>query len=339
MGNLLPLSKSINSSLQNDIFEDKKAGKFRNGEEVRRGYYNGSYNEIEVSQYKDWNADTILERGLKIVNFMQEEWNFKFKNKSDKIRFLGLSFMGNEEDEYEDYNEIEEEPELIEDKNILYYDLEGELNLTVDGIKYAVGLYKDGGILVKAGSKLRMDVKSVRDNMQKKIDKYREDPNIQNDEYINDVFYDSPSLAANVILGNHKNGWTSWKNNDGKTLDELVRTPNNNLDKKLKNIPVDTAVLFQELNKRVLDINENIERVYAKDYIGYRFGKNFLEVHVNKKALLCYTVNGDLYKTNELLKHVPEYYGWHVDTSFYINNVEEIDKFWDVIIDSYNRVK
>lgn len=222
LGNLLPLSKSINSSLQNDSFEEKKIGKYRNNEEVRRGYHNGSYSEIEIMQYEDWNAETILERGLKMIDFMQEEWNFKFHNRAEKIKFLGLNFMCTDEDEYEDYYDVEDD-EILDNKSIIYENWDEELHLTIENIKYATGLYKNGGILVKEKSKLRTNVQAARSSMQNKIDKYRKDSNIQNGIYINDVFYESPSLAANVILGNHKNGWICWKNDKGKTLDELVR--------------------------------------------------------------------------------------------------------------------
>lgn len=60
LGNLLPLAQSINSSLQNDSFPDKKnptaAG--------RRGYINGSHSEIEVAAWQNWNAQHILRRGM-----------------------------------------------------------------------------------------------------------------------------------------------------------------------------------------------------------------------------------------------------------------------------------
>ena len=49
LGNLLPLSQSVNSSLQNDSFEDKKTSKTSG----RRGYENGSHSEIEISKEKD----------------------------------------------------------------------------------------------------------------------------------------------------------------------------------------------------------------------------------------------------------------------------------------------
>ena len=60
----MPLSLSINSSLQNDYFDDKKNPRYnKNGEEKRRGYSNGSHSEIEVSRYDIWNPDAILSRG------------------------------------------------------------------------------------------------------------------------------------------------------------------------------------------------------------------------------------------------------------------------------------
>ena len=67
LGNLLPLSQSINSSLQNDSFEEKKNPK----SSKRRGYTNGSHSEIEVAQYRDWTAQNIYDRGIKLLNFFQ----------------------------------------------------------------------------------------------------------------------------------------------------------------------------------------------------------------------------------------------------------------------------
>ncbi len=83
LGNLLPLSLSINIKLQNDPFDKKKKNR----------YYKGSYSEIEVSNYQEWNADAILERGIKMLNFMEERWNFKIRNEYDKARLLGVEFM------------------------------------------------------------------------------------------------------------------------------------------------------------------------------------------------------------------------------------------------------
>ena len=71
LGNLLLLSRSINSSLQNDDFEDKKNPKENEaGEKIRNGYADGSHSEIEVSRYAEWTPSRIEERGLRLLNFM-----------------------------------------------------------------------------------------------------------------------------------------------------------------------------------------------------------------------------------------------------------------------------
>jgi hypothetical protein len=94
LGNLLPLSSSINSSLQNDSFEKKKNDKINNkGEIVRRGYSNGSHSEIEVSKYDKWDAETIIERGIKLLTFMERRWDISFENDDVKKDLLFLTFV------------------------------------------------------------------------------------------------------------------------------------------------------------------------------------------------------------------------------------------------------
>lgn len=91
LGNLLPLSQSINSSLQNDCFEEKKNPKYDDSnKKIRQGYQNGSHSEIEVANYTDWNPDTILERGLKMLEFMEKRWDIQFGGKESKIKMLFL---------------------------------------------------------------------------------------------------------------------------------------------------------------------------------------------------------------------------------------------------------
>ena len=71
LGNLLPLAQSINSSLQNDSFDEKK----KPTKPGRAGYSSGSYSELEVAQNDEWNALLIHERTMKLLTFMQERWN------------------------------------------------------------------------------------------------------------------------------------------------------------------------------------------------------------------------------------------------------------------------
>lgn len=94
LGNLLPLSSSINSSLQNDDFPDKKNTKLdKAGLVVRNGYSNGSYSELRVAQYDDWTATHIMERGLNLLAFMEARWRINMGSKSNKLSLLHLSFL------------------------------------------------------------------------------------------------------------------------------------------------------------------------------------------------------------------------------------------------------
>jgi uncharacterized protein with ParB-like and HNH nuclease domain len=105
LGNLLPLSQSINSSLQNDGFYDKK----KVSTSGRRGYMNGSHSEIEVALEEDWTARNILNRGLKLLGFMEERWSFQFTIEQ-KMELLHINFVN------EDRPDV---PEIIEKKVVI----------------------------------------------------------------------------------------------------------------------------------------------------------------------------------------------------------------------------
>ena len=91
LGNLLLLSMFTNSTLQNDKFEDKKRPKIDKDKRIRNGYSDGSHSEIEVSQCKNWTPVEIEERGVRLLNFMEKRWNFKFENEEAKKELLFLS--------------------------------------------------------------------------------------------------------------------------------------------------------------------------------------------------------------------------------------------------------
>ena len=98
LGNMLPLSQSINSKLQNDSFDDKKA----------RGYSNGCHCEVEISKEDSWDAKHIYDRGMKLLSFMETRWDFKFEDIKQKEELLHISFV----------NDGREIPPEITDENI-----------------------------------------------------------------------------------------------------------------------------------------------------------------------------------------------------------------------------
>ena len=214
LGNLIPLSLDINRKLQDDNFEEKKAR-----------YKIGSYSEMEVSNYVNennisiWNDNAILLRGMELVSFLEKRWEVKFKNDEDRKKFLGLDFLITEEDKNK--NVIEVIAKTEENKiQYTYPDLQEPLYIEVNGIRYATGYYKNGGILIKQNSIIRPEVKSP--DIYNKIIEERSKVNIKDNKFIEDYFYDSPSKAAYVILGINSNGWTVWKNENNISLNELV---------------------------------------------------------------------------------------------------------------------
>ena len=83
LGNLLPLAQSINSSLQNDDFNEKK----------RRGYLDGCHSEVEVAKKEKWTAEEIYDRGMKLLHFMEKRWGFQFESKKQMEDLLQLTFV------------------------------------------------------------------------------------------------------------------------------------------------------------------------------------------------------------------------------------------------------
>ncbi|WP_370409046.1 DUF262 domain-containing protein [Tenacibaculum dicentrarchi] len=88
LGNLLPLSRNKNSSFQNKCFIDKISNS-----KNTIGFKYGCYAENEITDFKEWTSKEILERGMHLLDFMEDRWKIKLGNENDKIRLLGLQFL------------------------------------------------------------------------------------------------------------------------------------------------------------------------------------------------------------------------------------------------------
>ena len=92
----------------------------------------------------------------------------------------------------------------------------------------AYGIYSGEKFEVLEGSQIDMTKKnSERQQIQKQRQNALKNGEIVeiNGKFILNVSmsFSSPSTAAFFVLGHSANGWTEWKNKNGKTLDEIYR--------------------------------------------------------------------------------------------------------------------
>jgi hypothetical protein len=93
---------------------------------------------------------------------------------------------------------------------------------------YAEGDLIDDGFVVFKGSGLKSNTTaSCHDYLVNLRKKLIEDQIVMADNgnytFMQDYVFNSPSTAGGVVLGRATNGWTSWKNKNGTTLDALKR--------------------------------------------------------------------------------------------------------------------
>lgn len=86
LGNLLPLARPRNSSLGNRPYPEK-LGDDKN----HTGYRYGCYSENQVATIGNWGATQILERGVMLLDFMEQRWKFPIGDRSQKIKALGFT--------------------------------------------------------------------------------------------------------------------------------------------------------------------------------------------------------------------------------------------------------
>ena len=104
---------------------------------------------------------------------------------------------------------------------------EGDLFRTSRKGIIARGMYGGDKFQVLEGSEINLEnpVHLEKYNRQRKELFEKDDIVKQDDKYILNVTleFNTPSGASDFVLGGSTNGWTEWKNNDGKTLDEIYR--------------------------------------------------------------------------------------------------------------------
>jgi hypothetical protein len=92
----------------------------------------------------------------------------------------------------------------------------------------ATGVYNEDGFVVLAGSNARPEMlesasASLRAQREELIDSGAIVVNGSSMSFQRDTAFPSPSTAASVVCGGSANGWIEWKDESGRTLDQVYR--------------------------------------------------------------------------------------------------------------------
>ncbi len=88
LGNLVAVSVAKNASLSRRSFKDKKAGT-----DTIAGFCQGSYSELQIAQCEDWTPREILDRGLRLLAFIEKAWGVQLGDRGEKVKLLKLEFV------------------------------------------------------------------------------------------------------------------------------------------------------------------------------------------------------------------------------------------------------
>lgn len=124
---------------------------------------------------------------------------------------LIISMLG-----YKLFEEIinREEEQTIE-RECLYLKNHGEV--------YAKGIMTNEGFVILKGSKLKEGIsEGISPSLVKYVRRERESEDIVDNEFVNDHVCSTPSMAAVLVLGRNSNGYTEWKDANGKTLRKIM---------------------------------------------------------------------------------------------------------------------
>ena len=108
LGNLLALAGSLNSSISNDKFDFKKDQGLKSSQHQNKGFKYDSYSARIVSNYNEWNAENIKNRGLEMIEFLWLKLHPSQPNVlsiSEKYELLGLDFLNKRTNESSPVNE------------------------------------------------------------------------------------------------------------------------------------------------------------------------------------------------------------------------------------------
>src|ERR1035441_1337124 len=88
LGNLVAVSVAKNAALSRKPFAEKVQGTPESP-----GFNQGSFSELRIAQSADWTPTEVLQRGVELLNFIEERWAIPKSTRPTKVSLLKLEFI------------------------------------------------------------------------------------------------------------------------------------------------------------------------------------------------------------------------------------------------------
>ena len=284
--------------------------------------------QVEIKNFKnEKELQTLCEKNLEEffqVRFIATEFPFADEY-SGRLDTIGLDYEGN--------------PVIIE------YKLDTNSAIISQVLFYMDWLVNHHGDFEIAAKKtLGNNIKINWDNPKmilvaqdyNKYDKYAVNQ-IQYDVYLYKyIYYKSNEIyLENINVQDNKK--YSITNKINKTTNKTkYERKEYDIDFHLNKSSEDIKELYKELDEKILDISDQIEKRILKMCIGYRTTKNFVEIHIYKNFMQILLTDIEYNDPKHLIEKVPDSFRWSLNKRMNISNREDLEYAINLIKQSYN---
>lgn len=193
LGNLTLISQHNNSSLSNKEYKNKK--------KLIVSEAKATILNKEIIENDSWNIDIIKERTKRLSKLVTKV----FPSLEDNTD------VPKEEIKVKEKSKI---AQPVEELKVFLTHKRKDLNSSIE----ASGIISSNGLLVLRGSKISSLVDPGISNEVKKL---HDTVEIKNNILQEDVLFETPSGAAQFVIGKSANGWTRWRTKEGELLEDF----------------------------------------------------------------------------------------------------------------------
>lgn len=166
-----------------------------------------------------------------------------------------------------------------------------------------------------------------------------------------DFKFDTPSGASNFVTGTSQNGWDYWQDEDGQSLNDLASDLDNEdtgeadevFNNSLailseKSLP-QVKDVYDELDKFMMSLGEDVSKHATKTGITYTNGKSFADINFRINYLVIYIMSGAYDDPEERVVKLDDSYNFTNDRRLEVRDNYDLEYAKNIIKQSYEKTK